>query len=163
MSRGLGEVQIVALRAFAEHERQHAKDEDRKWRVCCTADGYVHHWALRATAWGEHQYRGTEEAHRRNHPGAFKRALDKLVAQGYVEHRDFEPGYLEGLPFWERVRPRRPHWQYRLTEKGVSVLSERPHTYPIERLTTEHSPAIEAKIEAYWDRIIAEARIPRVK
>ena len=161
MSRGLGEVQIVALRAFAEHERQHKAEERGAWWFCCSG-GFVKLTALRSIAWGDHKYRGTEESHRYNHQSVFKRALDKLVAQGYAESRDYEPGFLEQLPFWEQIRPRRPRWQYRLTEKGVSVLTQRPNTYPNERLTTEHSPAIEAKIEAYVDRIMAKARIPRV-
>lgn len=158
MSRGLGEVQIIALRAFAEHERQHNAGE---WCPFCFDDGFVRLIHLRSIAWGDHQYRGTEESPRRNHRNAFKRALDELVAQGYAERRDYEPGYLEQFPFSEQVRPRRPRWQYRLTGKGISVLTQRPHTYPSERLTTEHSPAIEAKIEAYYDRIMREAGIPR--
>ena len=163
MSRGLGEVQIVALRAFAEHERQHKAEERFAWHFCCFEDGFVKLASLRSIAWGNHEYRGTKESHRRNYQSAFKRALDKLVAQGYAESRDYEPGFLERLPLWDQMRPHRPRWQYRLTEKGVSVLAQRPHTYPRERLTTEHSAGIEAEMEAERDRIMAEAGIRRFR
>jgi hypothetical protein len=114
---------------------------------------------LRSIGWSDQRYRGTRERYRRNHPRAFKRALDSLVAKGYADRRDFEPGYLERLPLWERMRPRRPRWQYRPTANTRSVM-QKVNTYPETRLTTEHSPHIEAAIDAAMDRICLEAGIP---
>ena len=48
MSRGLGELQVIALVAFAEHNRKHAADE-RCWH--CTADGFLSASTLRELAW----------------------------------------------------------------------------------------------------------------
>jgi len=48
MSRGLGELQVIALLAFAEHNRKHAADE-RCWH--CTADGFLSASTLRELAW----------------------------------------------------------------------------------------------------------------
>ena len=48
MSRGLGELQVIALLAFGEHNRKHAADE-RCWD--CTADGFLSASTLRELAW----------------------------------------------------------------------------------------------------------------
>ena len=143
MSRGLGELQVIALLAFAEHGRIHASGE-----LClrCTQDGFlpVHH--LRLLAWPERWdkfalYRGTPDSHRENYGNSFKRALDRLVKSGHAEFRPTDA--------WNYGR-RRWQNQYRLTPKGVSVQEKAANTYPPECLTTEHSPLIEAERELEW-------------
>jgi hypothetical protein len=146
MSRGLGELEIMALWAFHKHAESHAAGE-----LCreCTAGGFIPIYKLRRLAWPGTNfqdfapYRGTPEAHRRNYPGAFKRALDRMVRSGYAEYR------------WQS--------QYRLTEKGLSVQPQVLNTYPAERLTTAHSAQIEAQIETKIDRWCAEHGIPRLE
>src|SRR6516164_6329776 len=132
MSRGLGEMEIIAVRAMLEHSRKHAASQCFQYNgrlLGCTADGYALLSTLRRIAGFDHHYRGTEDAHRRNHRNAFKRALDGLVAKGYADRRDFEPGYLQSLPLWEQLRPRRSRWQYRPAEKIGSV-EQRVNAYP---------------------------------
>ena len=158
MSRGLGEMQIIALLAFEAHERCEPPC------LSSTDGGFVPIYDLRRHAWGDHnrhlaEYRGLKDSYRCNHPNSFKRALNRLVTTGYAEFREIDPWHC-GPNQWYR---RQWQNQYRLTAKGLSVRRQVANTYPRERLTTEHSARIEAEIEADRDRRMAEAGIRRYR
>jgi hypothetical protein len=131
MSRGLGEMQIIALLAL----KAHAESDPPRWQSAYVS-GFVPVHHLREHAWAADRYdalatyRGTPDSYRENDPNSFKRALDRLVAIGYVEFR-----YDESSDHCHRRNWRN---QYRLTERGLSVLPKLPNTYPTERLTVEH-------------------------
>jgi hypothetical protein len=166
MSRGLGEMQIIALFAFEAHERALAAAENHAGAVAgClmshTDGGFIPIRHLRFHAWSEWpkhdriaQYRGTPGEMRENYPNSFKRALDRLVLAGYAEFRHYDrPDHWREL-YWRN--------QYRLTEKGLSVRGKISNTYPRERLTIEHSARLVAEREVESDRRMAELGIPRL-
>ncbi|HKD06120.1 MAG TPA: hypothetical protein VKB79_09485 [Bryobacteraceae bacterium] len=155
MSRGLGEMQVIALLAFRAHE----ESDPPCWQS--TRGGFVPVHDLRQHAWGDRRgdlarYRGTPDLHRYNYPNSFKRALDRLVVAGYAEFRyiDHPDRWGYGIRTWQN--------QYRLTEKGLSVLAKCSNTYPAERLTVEHHAVICGRIDAEIDARLAAVGIPRL-
>jgi hypothetical protein len=154
MSRGLGEMQIIALLAFQAHEQS----DPKCW--VSTDGGFLPIHDLRRHAWADRRrddlahYRGQPDSYRGNYPNSFKRALDRLVAAGYAEFR-----LIDHPDHWSRR-----YWQnqYRLTEKGLSVRAKLANTYSRERLTIEHSAVIRDRIYAEIDAILAGAGIPRL-
>jgi hypothetical protein len=113
MSRGLGEVQIQALRGFLWRQ-----GIDESW---CTLR------CIKKRAWGDRrdvsmfpsfnlrQSRKSGDSYKANHHSSFKRALELLVKNGYLEARNFR------LRCSRRLTPYR---EYRLTERGKCALSK---------------------------------------
>jgi hypothetical protein len=139
MSRGLGEVQIQALRGFLWKQQI---DED-----------WLSLRVIKRRAWGDRsnvpmypnfnlrQVRQSSDEYKTNHHSSFKRALELLVARGLLEERcicrdnalnrgiSLLAAHVPANVCIDHVKlPFSREWQYRLTEGGKCALSKF-HTY----------------------------------